>query len=336
MKLTQVLPLFKNKLQGKFILLYGSNQSLITFRTHWIQRHLQRIHPSLPVLRNTMAAWQDGGETLSLFSESVSHSLILIEKSPDKELIDFLKSERFMESSDTFIYESPSQRRGSPLLTLIESQENAVAMACYDTEALELRHYIEEVFKRQSLPIDNAIVSFLCHHFLETPSSIFLELEKILLHASKDAPLTIPLCEELLFSSDSTGHDTLLEWITNKNLGELHQYCVQAFSDTQEAIMTARALQRHFLALLEIKYHVLSGHSFQQALLSLPQKPFFKTLKIYERILPSWSCDSLSQGLKSALEFEAILKSGSGLQPTLLGHKLINLAISNHQGVKNA
>lgn len=336
MKLTQVLPLFKNKLEGKFILLYGSNQSLMTFRARWIQQHLQRLYSSLKIVRNTLSAWHDGEETLSLFTPSTSNSLIIIEKSPDKELIEFLKSAPFMESNDTFIFESPSQRRGSPLLSLVESQENTVAIGCYDTSMLEIKHYIEDAFKQQSLPIDNTVLSFLCDHFLDAPSSIFLELEKILLHTSKDTPLTIPHCEELLFSSESKDNDDLLECITNMDLLELHQYSEQAFSDTQTAIMTARTLQRHFLTLLELKYHVLSGHSFQQALSKLSQKPFFKTLKIYERILPSWSSDSLQLGLKNALEFETILKSGSGLQPTLLGHKLVTLAISNHRGVQSA
>ncbi|MBX9697739.1 MAG: hypothetical protein K2X53_06615, partial [Alphaproteobacteria bacterium] len=174
--------------------------------------------------------------------------------------------------------------------------------------------------------------SFLCTHFLNAPSSIFLELEKILLHTSKNAPLTLSLCEELLFNTESADHDALLDWITNKNFEELHNYCRQAFSDTPTAIITARTLQRHFLALLEIKYHVLRGHSFQQALSNIPQKPFFQTVKIYERILSIWTRESLSNGLKSALEFESILKSGSGIQPTLLGQKLIALAISNHNG----
>ncbi len=304
----------------------------MTFRARWIQQHLQLTQSPIEIERNTMSAWLDSAETLSLFDSPLSNTLVMIEKSPDKELIEFLKSPQFTESKDTFIFESPNQRRGSPLLTLVESLGNAVALACYDTPTLEVKHYIEDAFQRHGASIESSVSSFLCTHFINSPSSIFLELEKILLHTTKNAPLTISLCNELLFNTESADHDSLLDWITNKSLGEIHKYCRQAFLDIPTAIITARTLQRHFLALLEITYHVLRGHSFQQALSNIPQKPFFQTLKIYERILPSWSRESLSYGLQSALEFESILKSGSALQPTLLGQKLVALAISNHDG----
>lgn len=333
MKLTQVLPLFKHNLEGRFILLYGSNQSLMTFRARWIQLHLQRAQPSIQVVRNTLIAWQDDGETLSLFDDkSLSNKVVLLDKSPDKDLVEFLKSSRFRESKDTFILESPTQRKGSPLLTIAESLDTSVALACYDTPMIEIKHHIEEAIRWNKVPIEHDVLTFLCMHFQNNPSSIFLELEKILLHLTKSDQLTIPLCEELLYNAESTDHEALLDWITNKDLVELHQYCIDAFSDTPSAIMAARTLQRHFLTLLLIKHHVLKGHSFHQALSRLPQKPFFQTLKVYERIFSSWSSESLSHGLKSALEFESILKSGSGIQSTLLGQKLVALAISKHAG----
>ncbi|MBX9697648.1 MAG: hypothetical protein K2X53_06155, partial [Alphaproteobacteria bacterium] len=132
----------------------------MTFRARWIQQHAQFAQSSLQIVRTTLSAWLDSRETLSLFDTPLSNTLVLIEKSPDKELIEFLKSPHFAESKNTFIFESPSQRRGSPLLTLVESLGNTVALACYDTPTLEIKHYVEDAFQRRGVPIENNVLSF--------------------------------------------------------------------------------------------------------------------------------------------------------------------------------
>lgn len=325
MKAGSALPLLQKPLHGKFILLYGSDLSLSAMRVEIFRRFARKRADSVIFKSTTLSSLYEDDSTFSLFESPSEQTFYLLEKTPEKEVLAYLKSDAFLNSKHTLIYEAPALRRGSPLLTFAESSERSFAISCYEPLMDELKQICAAILDHSTTPYDQQVLNYLSTYFLDAPSSIFLEMEKLSLLISADTEkLTITHVQEILRTHHKGLTDDILLWLTERNLEALIAFAENEFSELQNVIFCARALQRHFVTLIELKAETNKGLSPSAALSKLPQKPFFQTAKVYERILPRWNQEHLMLGLKQSLELERLAKSSLIPLQAILVQTLLN------------
>ncbi|MGN6670055.1 MAG: hypothetical protein ACTHJ4_00755, partial [Candidatus Nucleicultricaceae bacterium] len=136
--------------------------------------------------------------------------------------------------------------------------------------------------------------------------------------------LTVQHVQEIFRTHHKGLTDDILLWLTEGNISNLITFAEHEFGEMQNVIFCARALQRHFATLLELKAETNKGLSSSAALSKLSQKPFFQTAKIYEKILPRWTQEDLMLGLKQSLELEKHAKSSVAPLQAILVQTLLN------------
>lgn len=331
MKASSVLPLLQKSLKGKFILFYGSDTSLSAMRIELFRR-LAHQNQSMDFKSTNLQDLHDDDSSLSLFEETPKQGFKLLEKSSDKDVVAFLKSDLFLDYSHTILYEAPNLRKGAALLTFAETSPNCIAIANYDPSLDELKQICASILDQSHTSYDPHLLNHLANYFVDAPSSIFLEMEKLTLLASPGENLTIENVQEIFREHHKGLTDEILVWLTDANHNALTEFAQHEFNDLQNVIFCARTLQRHFLSLIELKSYADKGIAISSALAKLSQKPFFQTAKIYERILPRWSHQQLIHGLNKSLDLEKFGKSSMSPLQAILVQTLLSSAIVKIKG----
>ncbi|MGN6670870.1 MAG: hypothetical protein ACTHJ4_04960, partial [Candidatus Nucleicultricaceae bacterium] len=181
MKAGSALPLLQKPLHGKFILLYGSDLSLSAMRIEIFRRFARKREGSVTFKSTTLPSLCEEDSAFSLFDTPTEQTFYLLEKSPEKEVLAYLKSDAFLNSTHTLIYEAPTLRRGSPLLTFAEASAQSFAISCYEPAMDELKQICASILDHSATSHDQQVLNYLSTYFLDAPSSIFLEMEKLAL-----------------------------------------------------------------------------------------------------------------------------------------------------------
>lgn len=328
MKAASILPLLETTLEGKFILFYGSNEELTHFRVEALLQHF-KVTQSKTVHRLSLSDLESSPLTQSLFESASTPKCVLLHKASEKEIIFYLESPSFDISQNTIVFNAPLLRRGSPLLSFAESSKRCYAIPCYDGSDSELSGIISRIIQHHSVTLSASGLQRLIAHFKQRPSTIFLEMEKLLLIAPHDKVLHDEAIINHLASFQNPEGDLVLEWLTFKDVLRLTQFCHDEFLETQNIISCARTLQYHLMVLLEIRGHLNQGLNFAQSVALITPKPFFQSLKIYEKIASFWDSHSLLNALNKFLELELKAKSNLSLPDPRLSQLLLDASLKN-------
>ena len=223
-----------------------------------------------------------------------------------------------------------SLTKSSPLLKLAEGSQLAVAFASYAPEGQDAERMVIDIGRRFGLKIAATVAARVAESSANDQAIVAQELLKLALYldASPEAPKELDHAAIDAVGADGGEGDfqRLADLALDGDVGELPRELARLPSGGSGAIPVIRSLQRRLLMLAPLRARIERGERLDAVLTSSGKPLFFKEKAKVQRMLSSWTAETLATLAQRAGRLERSLLFSRIPDREALGEELLAIA----------
>ncbi|MBL6664533.1 MAG: DNA polymerase III subunit delta [Rickettsiales bacterium] len=300
-------------------LLYGPEESVITYRFNFIAKKIVSDLKD-PFLVSNISKERLKEDESILADEFYSMSMmggrkLIMVKDCDNSVAESLKAifmdDHFYEKSNNFILIQGSDLGPTNALRkLAETNNNFVAIPCYEDDEKTIIGFIEALLKNKKIIFNKDVILLLLEKFGKNRQIIISEIEKISTYLGNNNNLDIDTVEKLVKLESEVSADEFVLLFANKDYEKAVNNCEKLFRDNFEPIALIRYLVNYLLKLQMAKIEIeKDGVTIEEAVKN--QRLFFKVENNFKRHVSDLSLEFINGSLKGLAELELKIKSGA-------------------------
>lgn len=226
-----------------------------------------------------------------------------------------------------FFLESAYLGPRSKLRSLFEKENNAAVLPCYALTEREMRQMILSRATAADKELDAQALDFLVRGFCDTPSSINMEWEKLILYMGGENRIGLEDVQQI--SSQAAAGDIYMvaQAFLQNDVPELYRVLMHIQDQSGfAAVSVIRSVAQQLLRLLHIRLLQQQGLSADQACQSVsPVVPAFQRRNFLAH-LQRWPVQRVRKTLHTLVRLEVALKQHGDMGKQILIRYLVQLA----------
>ena len=312
------------------ILIYGQDNGLINHRTKALINHFikDQNDPFLLSKINSDQLKDDPGllaDELNTIGLSSDKRVILLDLTLDlnKEQITCIIESK---SQSLLIIFAGELKPASPSRKAFESDDNFIAIPCYNSTDMDIRTLLNSKLKEKSLTMDTDAKDLLVGSLGNDYGNTVTEIEKILSYHKSNNIITRSDVESIMVSSSNIIITDLVDMVFEKktvSINKLYRAVLDEFNPTQILIITSN----HAIRLLELLAEKEESNLPIKQLIENSRPPiFFKRHASFQKQLITWNRNLLSNMLEILYETTVETRKNSALSIELTERCLLKIS----------
>ena len=315
----------------KVFVVYGSNEGLVA---EYTKKLINTVSKDLydPFAVVYLAGTDVNDDPGVLFAEYTSQSLmggrrVIVVRDADNNLTKNIKYLLENLQSDTLlVITSSSLNRKSSLVALGETNQEMVALACYDDRDEDVFATARAKFIENGLTINNEALQLMCSRLSNDRKSSMGEIEKLITYMGDKKNVTTEDVRAIISDQSASNSEDVCYYAAGGYIDKALASLQKLFNEGDEPVAIVRALSYHFNRLLTCKAFMEKGEPADKVIKKLVPKVIFYRESSFKRQLALWPKDKIFSVLELLYKCEKDCKTTNMPTNEILSYTIMQIS----------
>ncbi len=218
-------------------------------------------------------------------------------------------------------------RPTSPLRKAFEASADAASIICYELEDRDVGQMVRDMIREAGLAIDEDALETLTASLGADRLATRNEIEKLILYAGSDSPVTLTHVAEAVGENLALRSDRIIDAALAGRSAAMDNDLVRLRNEGQSASGLATQMLRHLMMMQSLRERVDTGSGARQAVEAARPPVFFKRRAMVTEALNRWAADDLRQARSWTADAIAASRKTPQLEFELVSDALHKIAL---------